>query len=191
MTEQARGFTTHTLQLFLVLGTLGCEREEPSPSQTPVQAVTPSVSPAFASVAAAAPASGESRLLYIGAHRSPEHGSYLADSSGRPLYMLEQDPRGRTSCYEGCLRIWLPFLAGQGTPSAADSVVEQKLLGTLRREDGGVQVAYNDRALYYYVADGAPGETLGHHVEDSWGEWYLMGTEGRPAEGSPWQRKKK
>ena len=189
MVEPAQGFRTRTFQLLLLLGILGCETKNPSPNQTPVPSRTPSATPA--GTAAAAPSSPDARLLRVSAHRSPEHGSYLADSSGRPLYMLEQDRRGTTSCYEGCIRIWLPFLAGQGTPSAADSIVKQKLLGTVRREDGRVQVAYNDRALYYYVADGGPGETLGHHVEDSWGEWYLMGTEGRPAEGSPWQRKKK
>lgn len=189
MAEQAQGFRASTTQLLLLLGTFACEVKNPSPNQMPAHAASPSAT--LATAAAAATASPDARRLHVTAHRSPEHGSYLADSSGRPLYMLEQDPRGTTSCYEGCLRIWLPFLAGQGTPSAADSVVEQKLLGTMRREDGGVQVAYNDRALYYYVADGPQGETLGHHVEDSWGEWYLMGTEGRPAEGSPWQRKKK
>ena len=190
MVAHARGVMTRSLHVLLALGTLACEIKDPPPNETPVPSPQPSVTPAVAA-GAPAPASPKARLVPVIAHRSAEHGSYLADSTGRPLYMLEQDQRGRTSCYEGCLRVWLPFLAGLGTPSAADTVVEQKLLGTLRREDGGVEVAYNDRALYYYVADGAPGETLGHHVEDSWGEWYLMGTEGRPAEGSPWQRKKK
>lgn len=76
-------------------------------------------------------------------------------------------------------------------PTAIDSTVKGPLLGTIQRRDGSVQVAYNGRALYYYVGDSDPAETRGQHVEDSWGEWYLMGTEGRPAEGSPWQRKKK
>ena len=42
------------------------------------------------------------------------------------------------------------------------------------RPEGAQQVGYAGRALYFYLGDSGPDETLGEHVEDSWGEWTLV-----------------
>ena len=191
MVKQTRRIAKPLFALFLVLGGLACKAKDSPPNRTPAPAVTPSQASLASGPVPGPGPSPSGPVVHVSSRRSGEHGLHLADSSGRPLYMLEQDPRGSTTCYEACLNVWPPFLANDATPTAADSVVREASLGIMKREDARVQVTYYGRALYYYVGDGEAGETRGQHVEDSWGEWYLMGVEGRPAQGSHWQRKKK
>lgn len=179
------------LILGLVLGVVGCESKDLATSQSPISNQTPADDTSHGAAPSASRPFGETPELEVSVVRSPEYGAYLADTKGRAVYMLEQDVPGGSSCYETCVAIWPPFLSGERLPASADSAVKSRLLGTLPRRDGRVQVAYNGHALYYYRGDGALGEARGQHVEDSWGEWYLMSPEGRPAEGSPWQRRKR
>lgn len=79
-----------------------------------------------------------------------------------------------------CAVVWPPYLASGGAP-VADSGVQAALLGTVARPGGGTQVSYAGRALYYYIGDARPGDTRGQHVEDSWGEWYLVRSDGAEA----------
>jgi predicted lipoprotein with Yx(FWY)xxD motif len=114
----------------------------------------------------------------IGVARTAQLGPYLADGNGRALYLLEEDRRGQSTCYEMCAAIWPPLLGGPGRPISADPSVRSDLLGTMARQGGGSQVTYNGHPLYYYLGDARPAQTRGHHVEDSWGEWYLVSPSG-------------
>lgn len=150
-----------------------------SPGGTPASNI-PAVAPAAGSPAPAGSGAG----TRIGVARSAAHGAYLTTADGRALYLLEEDPRGTSTCYEMCAAIWLPLLAGQGPPVAADSAVRGNLLGTVERRGGGLQVSYNGQPLYLYLGDAGPGQgqTRGQHVEDSWGEWYLVSPTGQHVE---------
>lgn len=166
-----------------LLGVAACEGQQASrasqgarPSDT--TAAPSVVAPSGATPAASATAPG----VRLSVARSPEHDAFLTDASGRALYMLEEDAAGASSCYEMCAAIWPPLMAGQGTPFAGDSAVRRALIGTAQRRGGGAQVTYNGQPLYYYMGDARPGETRGQHVEDSWGEWYLMSPSGRHVE---------
>lgn len=111
---------------------------------------------------------------------SREHGAYLADAHGRALYVLEEDPEGESTCYEECERVWPPFLTIDGEPKAAGEDVDDALLGTIKREDGFLQITYNDQPLYYYRQDEGPRQASGQDVTDLWGEWYLVSPRGEP-----------
>ena len=167
--------------VLLVAG--GCGREEPRGGTTSAQ--PSSEAPPPASSAAAPPASAAptptnataSPAVRVTVARSTAHDAILADGRGRSLYLLEEDPAGGSRCTEMCAVVWPPYLASGGAP-AADSGVRASLLGTLTRPGGGTQVSYAGRALYYYIGDARPGDTRGQHVEDSWGEWYLVRPDG-------------
>ena len=170
----------------LVLGILACgtegTRTEGAASAAPAGSA-PASTPASAPAApAAAPAASVG--IRISVTRSAAHGAYLTTADGRALYLLEEDPRGASTCYDMCAAIWPPLLAGQGPPVAADSAVRSNVLGTIERRGGGLQVTYNGQPLYAYLGDAGPGQgqTRGHHVEDSWGEWYLVSPSGRHVE---------
>ncbi len=141
-------------------------------AETP--ATTAAAAPA-AGAAAAAPAAAQSGLTLA---RTKKHGPYIADQNGRALYLLEEDPRGASACYDACAGVWPPYLALQGTPRAADPAVQARLIGTLRRRDGAMQVTYGGHPLYYYTKDPGPGQANGHDVRDQWGEWYLVDPKG-------------
>jgi predicted lipoprotein with Yx(FWY)xxD motif len=108
-------------------------------------------------------------------------GSYLADNSGRALYMLEGDTDG-SKCTEGCLEVWPPLLAPQGAPTATAPNLKAEMLGTTKRADGSTQVTYNGHPLYRYTQDTGPGSTAGQGIDDDWGEWYLVSPEGTAME---------
>ncbi len=69
----------------------------------------------------------------------------------------------------GCLTAWPPLLTS-GDPRADDGVTASKL-GTITRDDGSLQVTYNDLPLYYYITDVQPGDTTGQAVG---GVWYVV-----------------
>ena len=168
------------LHFMLVLCALSCEAKDP-PAH-PGRATVADTAPDTASTSP--PASG-ARALRVDVGRSPEHGLYLADSNGRALYVLAQDSGGTTSCYDACARVWPPLLATGRVPTAAASAVKQALLSTIARRDGEIQVTYDGHGLYYYQGDDGPGQTNGHHVQYTWGEWYLMSPEGLNTHQSP------
>lgn len=111
-----------------------------------------------------------------------EYGPYLADQAGRALYLLEDEPKGQSTCYGQCAEEWPPLLASNGSAEAGNPAVREDLIGTIQRRDGSTQVTYNGHPLYYYVRDRGPGQTTGQDFTDQWGEWYLVTAEGRPLE---------
>lgn len=115
----------------------------------------------------------------VGTHSLEAFGTFVAGPEDRPLYILEQDPRGESICYEGCERAWPPLMAAEGAPMpAAGSPIQPGDLTTVRRIDGGLQVAFRGKPLYYYAADLGDDRALGHGVRDNWGSWYLIGPDG-------------
>ena len=93
-------------------------------------------------------------------------GDVLVDASGRTLYMFTRDEPNATSCTGGCLRAW-PALLTVGAPVAGDGV-NASLFGTITRDDGTVQVAYNGAPLHYFAGDTSAGDTNGQGVGDAW-----------------------
>lgn len=106
-----------------------------------------------------------------------ELGEILTDADGRTLYVFLNDEGGESTCADACAQTWPP-LAADGEPTAGEGV-DAELLGTTERDDGDMQVTYNDRPLYHYATDEAPGDTNGQGVGD---RWYVVGPDGEPIE---------
>ena len=153
---------TRVLAILANVGVLACGQDRPAAS--PLKAQTSPERPS-------APVTQVQTSVALGVGKSPVLGAYLTDAKGRALYLLE--PKGAAGgCVDACLGIWPPLVSG-GSPEAADSSLT-RTPGIVKRPDGLTQVTYAGHALYYYIADREPGQTLGQHVEDSWGEWYLV-----------------
>lgn len=95
----------------------------------------------------------------------PQLGHVLTGPNGMTLYTFGKDADGQSACTGGCAQNWPPLMA--------DEVVTSPLsipgtFGVIDRPDGGKQVAYNGRPLYYFVKDAAPGDTTGQGVGDVW-----------------------
>lgn len=111
----------------------------------------------------------------------PGAGAYVTDGSGQALYILEgeDDP---SACVDACEEEWPPFAVTSGEPTAQGEELQEDLIGTVERPDGTMQITYDGHPLYFYHDDQGPGDTRGQHVEDQWGEWYLLSPEGETVE---------
>ena len=109
-------------------------------------------------------------------------GRVLFDANGQVVYVFENDRRNRSNCSsDDCAEAWPPVLTRR-QPSAG-SGVDERLLGTIRRGDGTLQVTYNRRPLYFYEHEG-PGEIKCHNVDLHGGLWWVVGARGDPANSS-------
>jgi predicted lipoprotein with Yx(FWY)xxD motif len=61
---------------------------------------------------------------------------------------------------ETCATNWPPLMAGNAAPGGDYSVVT--------RDDGGKQLAYKGKPLYYWVKDTKPGDKTGDGVNGVW-----------------------
>jgi predicted lipoprotein with Yx(FWY)xxD motif len=104
-------------------------------------------------------------------------GMILVDAKGRTLYDFVKDSRAKSTCYGACAALWPPLIT-KGTPHAGHGV-KASLLGTTRRSDGKLEVTYNHHPLYYYVADGKPGQTTGQGLNQFGAPWWVLNAAGK------------
>jgi predicted lipoprotein with Yx(FWY)xxD motif len=101
------------------------------------------------------------------------YGTVLFDGKGRVLYGFTHDRRGKPStCYGACASAWPVYY--KGAALLAGKGVKQKLLGTVKRRDGRLQVTYNGWPLYYYVGDTSPGAISCQNVSEFGGLWLVV-----------------
>jgi predicted lipoprotein with Yx(FWY)xxD motif len=120
---------------------------------------------------------GATKAAQLTAHSS-RYGRILFDGRGRVLYLFARDRGGRSSCSGACAEAWPPFLT-KGAPKAL-SGVNAKLVGTLRRSDGKLQVTYAKHPLYYYEGDTKPGQIKCQNVSEFGGLWLVVAPSGKP-----------
>jgi predicted lipoprotein with Yx(FWY)xxD motif len=93
--------------------------------------------------------------------------AYLVGPTGLSLYLFANDTEGVSNCSGQCLENWPALTVPEGLdPTAVDAAGGE--LGTITRDDGGIQVTYNGLPLYYYVGDSVPGDTTGDGVGGVW-----------------------
>jgi predicted lipoprotein with Yx(FWY)xxD motif len=106
------------------------------------------------------------------------YGTVLFDGKGRVLYGFTHDKRGKPStCYGACAAAWPVYYKGGAL--RAGKGVKQKLIGTVRRKSGRLQVTYNGWPLYYYVGDTNPGAISCQNVSEYGGLWLVVSPSGR------------
>jgi predicted lipoprotein with Yx(FWY)xxD motif len=106
-------------------------------------------------------------------------GRILFDANGQVVYVFEIDGRDESNCTSAeCVKAWPPVLT-EAQPSAG-SGVDADLLGTIRLDDGMLQVTYDGRPLYFYEHE-APGEIKCHNVDLHGGLWWVVTPQGEPA----------
>jgi predicted lipoprotein with Yx(FWY)xxD motif len=95
------------------------------------------------------------------------HATVLVNASGRTLYHLSVERKGHFICLDKtCLSFWHPLLVKKGTKPTG-----RVTLGTVRRPNGTVQVAYRGQPLYTFVQDTRRGDVKGEGFKDV-GVWH-------------------
>ena len=104
-------------------------------------------------------------LTTLGTHSS-SLGTVVTDPEGQTLYAYTLDPRGGSACNASwCVDDWQPLLT-EGPPTPASSISGQ--IGTVRRDDGGTQVALDGHPLYAWTGDLVPGDVRGEGIGGTW-----------------------
>lgn len=150
----------------ITLAAAGCNRE--AMDTEPATTADTTAADTMPADTAATATGTENLTLVTGAN-----GQYLADNTGRAVYMLEGD----AECIGDCLAAWPPVVVTTSTPVVATGL-QSGLVSTVERDDGTLQLTYNGHPLYYYNRDTGAGMAMGQDVTDDFGEWYLVGPSG-------------
>jgi predicted lipoprotein with Yx(FWY)xxD motif len=101
------------------------------------------------------------------AHNARLHATILVDGGGRTLYHLSVERKGHFICVDKtCLSFWHPLLVPKGTKPTG-----RVALGTVRRPNGTLQVAYRGEPLYTFAQDMKRGDVKGEGFKDV-GVWH-------------------
>jgi len=131
---------------------------------------------ALAPSAMAAPSS--TTATEISTAKTSKLGTVLV-ASGSVLYTLKG---GKTACDAACLKAYPPVELPTGvTAATAGSGVDASKLGTTAGADGGLQVTYGGKPLYWHAQDKKV--TQSHDLSDKWGKWTVV-TAGKSSSGS-------
>jgi len=80
--------------------------------------------------------------------------------------VYDNDAAGVSNCTGECAQAWPPLIVAPGTEVVADGF--QDFFATTTRDDGSLQVTYDDRPLYTYKGDTKPGQTNGEGIAGFW-----------------------
>lgn len=92
-------------------------------------------------------------------------GHFLTGANGMTLYYFGKDEDGVSNCSDNCLANWPALMSDEVIVSP---VSVPGSFSVIDRAEGGTQVAYNGRPLYYFAGDAAPGDTNGQGVGNVW-----------------------
>jgi predicted lipoprotein with Yx(FWY)xxD motif len=105
------------------------------------------------------------------------YGLTLVDRRGFALYLFTHDRSAHSTCYGACAAAWPPYVVAK-RPLQAARVAPARLVGSVRRADGPLQVTYAGHPLYHYVGDHRPGQVLCQAVPEFGGTWYVVAPSG-------------
>lgn len=107
-------------------------------------------------------------------------GGIVTDTAGRTLYRFDKDspkPTTTTTCTGGCQTTWPPVIIQPGGKVYAEGV-DKSAVGTVKRQDGAIQLTIGGWPLYLFSGDHAAGETKGQGVN---GTWFVIAPDGKKA----------
>jgi predicted lipoprotein with Yx(FWY)xxD motif len=130
-----------------------------SSAASAASSAAPAASAATPAASSAAPAGGPViKTATVGSNGT----LIVASSNGMTVYQFTQDVKdsGTSACTGGCATTWPPLTVAAGTKPTGDTGVTGKI-GTIKRDDGTMQVTYNGLPLYFFSGDQAVGDSNG------------------------------
>jgi predicted lipoprotein with Yx(FWY)xxD motif len=104
-------------------------------------------------------------------------GQVAVDDKGWVLYRFDKDSANppTSNCKDKCAQVWPPLLSGDGNIPQLEGI-DQSLVGTIQRADGGTQLTLAGWPLYRYIGDKTPGKWTGQGVG---GTWWVVSPNGK------------
>lgn len=161
---RARTLSAVLLSATLAMGMAACGNDD-EPTNTAAggqtdatTATTPAVAPTTTAAAKATVKTASTSL-----------GTVLVDGDGKTLYTWDRDTGPASTCVGNCAATWpaLVLPSGVTTPVAGAGV--SQLTAAPRPDDATkLQVNWDNKPLYHYSADQAPGDVKGDGVGGTW-----------------------
>ena len=147
--------------------------DAPNPvTPTPVAATpTPTAPPTSAPPTPNPTPSTDPSINDVNVSSNGELGQFLiggpgSSQPGFTLYTFANDNGGPNSnCNGQCAVVWPPLLVDTASDLSSQGV---QGLGTTTRNDGSIQVTFNNEPLYFFQDDNNPGDTNGHNAGGVW-----------------------
>jgi predicted lipoprotein with Yx(FWY)xxD motif len=155
-----------------------------------VAACGSSSSSAAGSASSAPAGTSSAAAVTISTQSVPGVGTVLVNGHGQTLYLLTSEQGGKITCTDasGCTKAWPETLLPAGmTAAAAGNGVQSSLLGTIKEDNGGLEVTYHGWPLYTFAKDSGPGVAKGQGLMAFGGTWYVLSAAGNPVTSSPSQ----
>jgi len=108
---------------------------------------------------------------------SSKYGTVIFTGRHRSIYLFQRDRGGKPSCYGACAKAWPPVLT-KGKAVAGPGV-RAKLLGTVRRKNGSLQVTYGGHPLYGFAKDKKSWQITCQNVSNFGGKWLVVDPAGK------------
>ncbi|MBP2324612.1 putative lipoprotein with Yx(FWY)xxD motif [Kibdelosporangium banguiense] len=104
----------------------------------------------------------------------------VTTKDGMTLYRFDKDTAQppASNCNDACAKQWPPLLV-EGKELTFTGI-DQNMIGTVTRKDGGKQVTINKWPVYTFTRDSNPGDATGQGMG---GTWYAITPEGKKAQG--------
>ena len=132
-----------------------------------------------AAIALAGSSSSSSAKVVGTARNKTLHATILVNRSGHSLYALSVERHGRFICTNmACLSLWKPLTVKNGVKPTGVAG-----LGTVKRPDGRIQVAYRGAPLYAFSMDRKRGDVNGNGFKDV-GTWRVVALSKSHASGA-------
>ena len=102
------------------------------------------------------------------ANSTAKLGTVVIDGLGWTLYRSDADSAkpSKSTCTGDCATSWPPVLMGSGTPDYEG--VDAKLVGSVTRADGAMQVTIGGWPVYRHADDPKPGDVGGQGAARGW-----------------------
>jgi predicted lipoprotein with Yx(FWY)xxD motif len=126
------------------------------------EAGSPPPAPSSSSASSSSPASSD-----VLKTASTSLGTIVVDAQGLSVYYFDKDVAGsgKSTCSGQCLQDWPAVVADSSSPQV--NGVTGKV-GTIKRDDGTIQVTLNGLPLYLFIGDKKPGDVTGQAVDKVW-----------------------
>ncbi|MFD8993517.1 hypothetical protein [Streptomyces abikoensis] len=121
------------------------------------------------------------RWVQLSASKAGALNPVVVNGAGFTLYRFDKDSANpsKSTCNGDCASTWPPVVVAPGGKVFLDGVEKSKV-GTVKRDDGMLQVTVGGWPVYRFSKDTKPGETKGQGVG---GTWFGVTPDGKKAGG--------
>ncbi|MCA6091863.1 hypothetical protein LE181_06745 [Streptomyces sp. SCA3-4] len=122
------------------------------------------------------------RWVQVSASKAGALNPVVVNGAGFTLYRFDKDSANpsKSTCNGDCASTWPPVVVAPGGKIFLDGVDRSKV-GTVKRDDGTLQVTVGGWPVYRFSKDTEPGETKGQGVG---GTWFGVTPDGKKAGGN-------